>query len=134
MSVKPADLNAAFAKLIADQVAAAIAPYRAVLDRMATLLGAAPAPRAARAAAPAPKTEPKKRRTRRVGKRGSAAKRVAAPAAPANYEVGQKVMYRRGRGAVEVEAKVFDFVGDALKLERTKNGVRVKQPATKVIT
>lgn len=125
MPVKTTDLNAAIATIVAEQVAASIAPYRGVLDRMAALFGnatAAKEPAALRA---------RRRPERRVAKRRGRTAKTAASAAPVNFDIGQSVMYRQGRGAFD--AKVVKIAGDTLTLERTKDGAKVNRPAAKVI-
>jgi len=125
------NLSTTIRSLVADEVAAALAPYTSLLERMSSLFDNAPVrrgpgrPRKATAKA-APPAAPVRLRRRR----GSKAK--AAARAAKNLTVGQKVTFKMGRGAFEAKVVSIDAAKGTVELERAKDGKKVTRPAAKV--
>jgi hypothetical protein len=128
------DLNAAIADLVAAEVNAKLEPYRAILNRMAAFVGAAPAhrgpgrPRKTEAAAAAPAPASRKRRGRRTYR----VSKKAALRAAKNLTEGQKVSYKQGRGSFEAKVVSIDSEKGTVTVERIKDGKKVTRPAAKV--
>ena len=129
------DLNTAIRGIVADEVAAVLAPYQGILARMASFVGTGAAlatvhrgpGRPRKNAAPAVAAKPAHRKQRR---RGSVAK--AAARAAKKFTEGQRVIYKQGRGAFEAKVVSVDVAKGKVTVERVKDGKKVKRPAAKV--
>jgi hypothetical protein len=122
------NLNNVIRSLVAKEVAVVLAPYANVLGRVAAFLGTGPAkrgpgrpPKALAAAKPV-------RQRRRRGAKAKSLVRLAK-----NFSVGQRVIYKQGRGAFEAKVADVDEAKGMLKLVRAKDGKKVARPATKVV-
>ncbi|MBI5547325.1 MAG: hypothetical protein HY901_25870 [Deltaproteobacteria bacterium] len=115
------DLNGAIRGLVAAEVERALEPYRLMLDRLASVIGAKPeraAPGRAPKAGAAPRRGPK---PARAGK-GDASK----------FQEGQAVRYRQGRGEFEATVLAIDTERNVVTVERAKDGKKVERPAAKI--
>ncbi len=121
-------LDAAVAGIVAEEVAAALAPYRPIFERMAILFSPAPARTAPKRAAPAKRTS-----ARKPARRAAAPKNPAEDARAAkSFVVGQQVLYRQGRGSFPAKVVAVDFEMGELLLQRESDGKEVMRPALKV--
>jgi hypothetical protein len=127
-----ADLDTALHSIVATEVAVAIEPIRAVLDRLCGLVGGEPArrgrgrPRRSSAAGAQPAAPVGRRRARR----GSKAKKLVSAAS--KFSVGQKVLYRQGAGEFEAKIVRVDAAKGKVQVERISDGKKVVRPSTKV--
>jgi len=121
------DLDSSIRSLVADAVKASLDPYRDILDRMAALLGEAPARRAPERAAAVPAPAVRGRRRRRGGRARKAA-RLAQ-----QLSEGQSVRYKQGRGTFDARVLSIDSAKGAVTLERISDGKKVVRPASKVL-
>jgi hypothetical protein len=127
------DFSAAINELVAEHVAAALVPYKSVLERMSAFFGddatvkrrgpGRPRKTAAKVDAP---VAPVRRRRRRRGAKAKA----AAPAAV--FADGQKVTFKVGRAVQEAKVVRVDAKTGALILERTSDGARMTRLPAKV--
>jgi hypothetical protein len=131
MHMPDSDLNAAIRSLVADEVAAALDPYGALLERMSGLFGSAPVRRGPGRPRKAVAKEAKPAPVHRRRRRGSKAK--AAARAASKLSVGQKVSYNVGRGKFEGKVVRIDVSLGKVVVERLTDGKRALRPAAKVV-
>jgi hypothetical protein len=127
------DLNDAVRSLVADEVDAALAPYRSTLQALATLAGGGavrrgpgrpPGSRNKGAGRPAKarRGRPPKRAARSAGGGGDASK----------FSNGQAVRYKQGRGEFAAKVVKIDANNNRVTIERDHDGKKVVRPADKV--
>jgi len=110
--------------VVAQEVNAALAPYREALANLAEFTGApvsapGPSPRSASFG-----EAPRRRRGRAV---------KSSPEVAMKFTEGQKVQYRQGRGTFDAKVIEIDTEKGVLKLERDGDSKKVYRPASKVI-
>jgi hypothetical protein len=121
------DLEVAIRAVVAEELAAALAPHKALLGKVSKFLvkaggrgpGRPPKAVAAKAKKPA-----------RRARRGSKTK--AAASAAAKFKAGQKVFYKQGRGTFEAKVVRVDAAKGLITVQRNKDGKRVARPAAKL--
>ncbi|MGC4120513.1 MAG: hypothetical protein QM765_39220 [Myxococcales bacterium] len=118
-----ASIDAAIRSIVADQVAAAMDPYRAIFERLEAFLGNAPARRGPGRPRKDP-AAPQRRATRAGGQ-------DAAKAAQA-FKVGQTVSYKQGRGTFDAKVLEIDEATGMMKVQRLSDGKKVVRPASKI--
>jgi len=123
------DLEVAIRAVVAEELAAALAPHKALLGKVSKFLvkaggrGPGRPPKAVAAKAKAKKPA-------RRARRGSKAK--AAAHAAAKFKAGQKVFYKQGRGTFEAKVVRVDAAKGLITVQRNKDGKRVARPAAKL--
>jgi len=123
-------LDSAISAIVTEEVAAALAPYRPTLDRMASLLAPLGGKSKQAQATPSKRQSSspgRKSRARRVKGGAKKALRIAKTLA-----VGQAVSYKQGRGDFAATIVAIDpSTGDVL-LKRDRDGKEVIRPAFKI--
>ncbi len=120
--------NQAFADairaVVAQEVNAALAPYREALANLAEFAGAP-------VSEPGPSARSTSLGQQSRRRRGRAVKSSAEIAT--KFIEGQKVQYRQGRGTFNAKVIEIDAERGVLKLERDGDSKKVYRPASKVI-
>ena len=130
----PRDFNSMIASLVSSEVERLLAPYRNILERFSSFVGAAPArrgpgrPRKNAAKATRRGRPARAARRARRGSKGKSLTRLAK-----KFSAGQAVKYRQGTGTFDAKVVAIDTASGMVTVARIKDGKKVRRPATKVI-
>jgi hypothetical protein len=117
------DINDAIRSAVAQEVNRVLGPHMDTLERLSRALGTSAPRRAQSVSAPAGRM--------RVARRG-AATGPAGLVGATQFQEGQRVIYRQGRGAFEATVTGIHAATNKLTLKREMDGKKVERPAAKV--